>query len=40
LRSNRHRLKITSNAGQSRISKNFIYSKRDATDSYDKVNIA
>ena len=30
--SNRHRLKITSNAGQSRISKNFIYSKRDVNE--------
>jgi hypothetical protein len=32
MRSNRHRAKITSNAGQSRISKNFIYSKRDVND--------
>ena len=30
--SNRHRPKIASNASQSRISKNFIYSKRDVND--------
>ncbi|HEX4375377.1 MAG TPA: hypothetical protein VHZ50_18875, partial [Puia sp.] len=32
IRSNRHRPKIASNADQSRISKNYIYSKRDTID--------
>jgi len=35
--SNRHRPKIASNAGQSRISKNFIYSKRDVNDLFYKL---
>jgi hypothetical protein len=37
--SNRHGPKITSNTRQSRISKNFIYSKRDVNDIINKNKI-